>query len=370
MKCLISKKCFTIILCILCSLIIMCDTKKTPVKYIPDSGTKYEDKIIFTSFKSDTFNVMCVNIDGSSPLLLTNDANINLDPQCSNDGQEILYKSERTLYIQQIIVMNNDGSNSHIITDDTLQIKLAKWSSNNETIAFTAFENQNYAVKNIYTINHNGQNLKKLTNGMYVHGLDRFDWSADGKKIVYSTISSSGYEINILDIDSLINTIITNPTEKPLGNPIWSTDDKYIVCEEYTEVGSALVNSDIVRFDVNGQNKITLTNGDGKIRWHTISPDGKKVAFSTDRDGNYEIYTINIDGSSLKRLTNNNIPDTRPIWSPGSDKIVFSSEQSNNNWQIYIMDSDGSNELLITASLEEWSNNAYSWMRIVQNNGL
>ena len=72
------------------------------------------------------------------------------------------------------------------------------------------------------------------------------------------------------------------------------------------------------------------------------SPDGKYIAFSSTRDGNSEIYTINADGSGLKRLTYHPGIDTSPCWSPTSREIAFTSDRTGNP-QIYQMDTDGLN---------------------------
>jgi TolB protein len=60
--------------------------------------------------------------------------------------------------------------------------------------------------------------------------------------------------------------------------------------------------------------RLTLNKAeDGFPAW---SPDGKRIAFSSNRDGNHEIYVMNADGSDQKRLTNNNAEDWGPVWRP------------------------------------------------------
>ena len=51
------------------------------------------------------------------------------------------------------------------------------------------------------------------------------------------------------------------------------------------------------------------------------SPDGSKIAFVSDRDGNDEIYVMNADGSNQTRLTNNTVTDISPVWSPEDSSI-------------------------------------------------
>jgi Tol biopolymer transport system component len=59
-----------------------------------------------------------------------------------------------------------------------------------------------------------------------------------------------------------------------------------------------------------------LTNNDASDRQPAWSPDGTKIAFNSERDGNREIYVMNADGSGLTRLTNNDASDWDPAWSP------------------------------------------------------
>ena len=63
-----------------------------------------------------------------------------------------------------------------------------------------------------------------------------------------------------------------------------------------------------------------LTNFDTYMRWQdqdpAWSPDGSKIAFESDRDGNYEIYVMNADGTAQHNLTNDGAYDRDPAWSP------------------------------------------------------
>jgi Tol biopolymer transport system component len=67
-------------------------------------------------------------------------------------------------------------------------------------------------------------------------------------------------------------------------------------------------------------------------------PDGK-IAFATDRDGNFEIYTINPDGSGLTRLTNTSSAEATPAWSPDGLKIAYARDS-----HVWTMNADGSGQ--------------------------
>ena len=73
----------------------------------------------------------------------------------------------------------------------------------------------------------------------------------------------------------------------------------------------------------------------------------KKIAFSSNRDGNPEIYTMKLDGSEVTRLTNNSVYDGEPAWSPDGARIAFTSARDGNS-DIYVMNADGSEQTQLT----------------------
>ena len=84
------------------------------------------------------------------------------------------------------------------------------------------------------------------------------------------------------------------------------------------------------------------------------SPDGSRIAFNSDRDGNTEVYAVYADGSGVARLTYNDAVDGDPAWSPDGRRIAFESTRDG-NWEIYVMDADGSGVTRLT------HNDAYDW---------
>jgi len=72
-----------------------------------------------------------------------------------------------------------------------------------------------------------------------------------------------------------------------------------------------------------------------------------RIAFASNRDGNSEIYVMNVDGSDLTRLTNNPTNDGYPAWSPDGERIAFISDRDGNR-EIYLMNADGSGQTNLT----------------------
>ena len=73
-----------------------------------------------------------------------------------------------------------------------------------------------------------------------------------------------------------------------------------------------------------------------------------QIAFTSGRDGNSEIYVMDADGKNQRRLTNHPATDFNPSWSPDGKKIAFSSYRNGGNIQIFVMDSDGQNPIRLT----------------------
>jgi Tol biopolymer transport system component len=81
-----------------------------------------------------------------------------------------------------------------------------------------------------------------------------------------------------------------------------------------------------------------------------------RIVFMSDRDGNREIYTMNPDGSDVRRLTNNNFQDLQPSWSPDKTRIAFVSNRDG-NFAIYVMNIDGTGQRRI--STDEFAYHEY-----------
>ena len=89
--------------------------------------------------------------------------------------------------------------------------------------------------------------------------------------------------------------------------------------------------------DADGANVRRLTRSVGLDTRPAWSPDGKRIAFTTNRDGNYEIYGMNADGSGQRNLTNHPGQDNYATWSPDSKKLAFISNR-NGGYDVYVMD--------------------------------
>ncbi len=156
-------------------------------------------------------------------------------------------------------------------------------------------------------------------------------------------------EIWTMNPDGSGRTQLTSTMEE--ANPDFSADGKKIVFRSSRD-GPGIFEIYIMNADGSGETRITM-NDDSDFG-PSFSPDGQKIAFFSDSDGDQEIYTMNIGGTGLNQLTNNNIDgDKNPQWSPDGTKIVYESiidsvddpNISSRDVEIWVMNSaDGSGQ--------------------------
>jgi Tol biopolymer transport system component len=110
---------------------------------------------------------------------------------------------------------------------------------------------------------------------------------------------------------------------------------------------------EIYKIKADGSKIINLTNHLARYSNLSLSPDGDKLMFESNRDSTnlvlptYDIYVMDTNNSEVFRLTDNPDDDYLPVWSPDGSQIVY-TRKHNNNADIYIMNADGSNQTNLT----------------------
>ena len=235
-------------------------------------------------------------------------------PSFSPTGERFV-SNDKTAGIlnNNIMLVNADGSGGRILFGNAEKGSLAPvWSPPGDKIAFgfgQFFQTTNgAAIADIAVINSDGTNLKILTSGDGNNGFP--SWSPDGKQIVYRASNVNLKGLFILDSATGATRVLTKDSHDNF--PSWS-------------------------------------------------PDGTRIAFTSLRDGDYEIYTIKPDGTDLKRLTNAPGNDAHSAWSPDGKWIAFAGARGGFKdesvlhplnpqpyGEIYVMRSDGSDLRMLT----------------------
>ncbi len=118
---------------------------------------------------------------------------------------------------------------------------------------------------------------------------------------------------------------------------------------------SGLKKSDIYAIDVNASQEKRLTDSPGLDIFPAWSPDGARIAFTSGRDGNWELYIMDSDGAHQRRLTRTPEDEGVPAWSPDGEKIAYVTDPINDP-QIHLMNADGTGrEWLVDGNWPTWS---------------
>ncbi len=124
--------------------------------------------------------------------------------------------------------------------------------------------------------------------------------------------------------------------------------------------GNWFGNWDIYSMDVNGNNLLQLSDHPASDDAPACSPDGRRIAFRSERGLTSDLYVMNSDGNNVIRLTHDNFGEDRPSWSPDGTRITFSSFRFVvGNVEIYAMDINGNN--LTRLAKHNWHDVRPSW---------
>jgi TolB protein len=110
--------------------------------------------------------------------------------------------------------------------------------------------------------------------------------------------------------------------------------------------------TEIFEGDLDGKNLKRLTNAKGYDAEGAYSPDGKLIAFCSDRDGDADLYVMNSDGSGLRQLTNEPGYDGGPFISPNGKWVIYRTDRKRPEMlQIHAIGIDGKNDVALTDNI-------------------
>src|SRR5439155_27136414 len=124
---------------------------------------------------------------------------------------------------------------------------------------------------------------------------------------------------------------------------------------------------DIYVVGANGSGLNPIASSPGRDRSPAWSPDGSRLAFSSDRTGNLEIFVVNLDGSGLRNLSNDAGNDSGPVWSHSGKYVAFVSERAGTK-SIFTANADGSGLVRVTTH-EGGGDDGPAWRPIYAGGG-
>jgi Tol biopolymer transport system component len=285
------------------------------------------EKIAYMYFQNETI-ISIIDADGGNLINLSGHQPARIDYfsdlSWSPDGQ-LLALTGQTNNRYDIFTIKKDGSDLNNITNNTIggYYYYLAWSPDGSRLAFVSNVPTRNLYEDLYVMNLGDQRLVNLTNipdnelqGLFVHGMvvfpQKISWSPNGDFIAFVGLAQGSAYCGALGV----------PADcKEIQNIFLATPD-----------GSSLTN---------------LTGPGGSEGRYDWSPDGKSIAFESNRDGNSEIYLINTDGSGLINLTNNLAEDSSPTWSSDGEYIAFISTRDGNQ-EIYKIELDSGAQIRLT----------------------
>ena len=290
-------------------------------------------------------------VSGTNPLAVSVVANqtleITFNVSCiAPGGEQLAFNTGRDGNVE-IYLMNSDGTGLVNLTKHPARDANPAWSPDGSKVAFTTDRDGNSEV---YIMNANGTGLRNLTRSPRHEYMP--SWSPDGSKIAF--VSEVGLpffiEITIMNVDGSYSVNISNDPDF-VGRPAWSPDGSKIAFgsdRDFESSGFIEQAFEIFVLNANGTNAVNITNTDtAEDDFPAWSPNGSRIAFHSNRTGNWDIFLANPDGSAVVNLTAHSGENFLPAWSRDGSRIAFQTNRDGNA-EVYVMNADGSAAVRLT----------------------
>ena len=266
-------------------------------------------KIVYTCQVGNAGNHIClIHTDGTGFQQLTFDAVKHWYPSFSPDGASVLYSAYVKDYVYEIYEMNLASGLVTQLTNSLGVLKAPEVSPNGKSIVFGLGTKDD--GEQVWVMDRSGANPKRINN----RGWDP-TWSPDGTQILFASDSNGSIQLYIMNADGSSLKRITD-FDALRGRSDWSPDGAWMA----TYNGPSW-KREIFLFRPDFTDVHQLTPAGGNSQGSSFSPDGKWTVFTAyfDHYGDdlgCEIYIIRVDGTDLRRLTDNAYCDYQPRWGP------------------------------------------------------
>lgn len=263
-----------------------------------------------------------------------------------------------------LVALNPDGAGLRDLNVPLPALSDPASSPDGTRIAFSGGEEANTEPADLYVMNSDGSELRRLTFDPEVPDWEPA-WSPDGSQIVFTRSLRGHASLFVIDV---VTGSLSRVTENDVGQdsePAWSPDGARIA---FVRIADAYPSVYTVRPDGTGLTQLT-DPGRGADTTPAWSPDGEWIAFArtTSQDAASDIYVMRVDGSDLGQLTDHAGSDVGPAWSPDGTRIAFLSNRDHpadlpteeelvppvaryeiRDMEVYAMRADGTEEQRLT----------------------
>ena len=277
-----------------------------------------QEKIAFMSQRDGNGEIYVMNADGTNQVRLTFNPAFDTEPAFSRGGEKIAFTSFRDGNAE-VYVMHADGSSQTRITNNPGADIHPTFSPDGSKIAFTSTRSGHVAI---WVMNADGSNPIELVDG--IGGVEA-EFSPDGTKIVFGGNGGSGMdeEIWTMNADGTGRHNLSQSVDSHDYSPSFSADGTKVFYFRDPKMGSP--DPEIYVMNVDGSNKVKVTNNGGRDRNPSVSLDGTRIVFESTRTNNSEIFVMNVDGTEQTNLSNHNGTDLAPTWGAANSAPVLSN---------------------------------------------
>jgi len=246
-----------------------------------------------------------------------------MHPSFSPDGSELAYASYRRNEGEEVpnwglYASQPDGSEERLITPNLGWTP--RWSPDGTKMLYTGGKHDRFGtyVKDLVTGSE-----RAITPEDGAFEIEH-EWSPDGKKIVLESARGL-FGVYVTDGEKERQLFTNQPYETHDSDPVWHPDGKSVAIESTPKVSGS---TNIWRINAEGYGSYPLTEDYSQNVDPVFSKDGEWLAFSSNREGSYDIYVAREDGSDLRRLTDLPGDEYAPAFSPNGQQIAFISSQA------------------------------------------
>jgi TolB protein len=263
----------------------------------------------------------------------------------------------------EIYLMRADGSDATRLTDNTFADAFPAQSPDGMQIIFDSnrkrIEAEALNTSDLFIMKIDGSGQAFVTRGSSP------TWSPDGKRIAFHRSASGAgkptrldpgaattdSDIFVMDMSTRRPVNITKSADAIEDDADWSPTSDVIVYTSHRvdddQANSVTAEIYVRNADGTGAPK-RLTDNAEEERSPSWSSDGSRIVFACRRGGrDFEICVMNADGSKQKQLTDNALPDLSPVWSPDDGRIAF-ERRTGDRLQLWTMNADGTTPTQLT----------------------